>query len=287
MPTDGKSQTYGFLEQLSTEQLLDLVWADSESSENGDDDLTFRILEVIEKREQENPSGIFPDVDKAWEDFQTYFNTPDGTGRPLYPTRDFESGETANRRGGRLLKRLLPLVAVLAVALSGMIAAQALGVDVFGALARWTDETFHFIAGTPSQPGGESEELRQTVQEAFDCCGITIPAPAWYPEGTALVGNVDTVGHNGNTAVACTFQCDDFSFNIIAEQYPAAQYISDYIFEKDASKVTEYTSYERLFYIMSNLDRCKAIFCDGQIMLTIEGELSSGNIKTMIDSMGG
>ena len=89
MPTDGSTQTYGFLDQLSIEQLLDLMREDLESPEGGDGELTSRILEVIEKREKENPTGLFSDVDQAWEDFQNYYNTPDSEDCPMAPMRDF------------------------------------------------------------------------------------------------------------------------------------------------------------------------------------------------------
>lgn len=167
MPTDGKTQTNRFLDRLSTEQLLDLMREDFESSESGDGELTDRILEVIEKREKEKPTGLSSDVDQAWADFQKYYNTPDSEDCPINPMGD--SGQTAvgrkanRRRGhGRLLKRLIPVAAVVAVTFSSMVAAQAFGFDIFGALARWTAETFHFVPETPvSASNPESEALRE------------------------------------------------------------------------------------------------------------------------------
>ena len=73
MPTDGKTQTHGFLDQLSTEQLLDLIRTDFDSGEEGDDELINRILEVIERREKEQPTGLLSGAGQAWEDFQTYY----------------------------------------------------------------------------------------------------------------------------------------------------------------------------------------------------------------------
>lgn len=295
MPTDGKTQTQGFLDQLSTEQLLDLVGADSEFSEDEDDDLTLRILEVIEEREKANPTGLLPDVDKAWADFQTYFNTPDGTDRPLYPTGDSNT-ETAGTRGGRrhrrLLKRLLPLAAVVAVTFSGMAAVQALGVDVFGALARWTDETFRFIAGPEAAGRGmedeHSEALRRSFQDALDSCGITdIPAPSWYPEGTELVTDIETIKSEDVTIVSCEFAYDDNSFVVVIQHYPTDERVLNRIFEKDASIVEEYYSANKLFYIMLNRDKRSAIHFGEQTTIIISGKLSLENLKHIIDSLGG
>lgn len=295
MPTDGKTQTQGFLDQLSTEQLLDLVGADSEFSEDEDDDLTLRILEVIEEREKANPTGLLPDVDKAWADFQTYFNTPDGTDRPLYPTGDSNT-ETAGTRGGRrhrrLLKRLLPLAAVVAVTFSGMAAVQALGVDVFGALARWTDETFRFIAGPEAAGRGmedeHSEALRRSFQDALDSCGITdIPAPSWYPEGTELVTDIDIVETQDVTIVTCEFTYNCNAFLIIIRKYNMDGRVPKQIFEKDASNVAQYSSSGRLFYIVSNLGKVNVVSSDTRAIIAINGTLSLEDTKHIIDSIGG
>lgn len=290
MPTDGNTQAYEFLDRLSTEQLLNLLRADFDSPEEGNDGLIFRILEVIEEREKRNPTGLLSDVDQAWEDFQRYFNTPDGEGRSLYPTRDSEIGDTPDKPAGhgRPLKRMLALAAVVAVAVFGMIAAQALGVDVFGALARWTDETFHFTSASAADLGGtDSEVLRLAVQEAFDSCGITIPAPAWYPEGTELVQDIEVVEIKDDHMILCDFSYGDSFYNITVQQQSVTDNTLANSFEKGPSEVEEYSANGRLFYIMSNLDGRRAIYSNFQTTLTIAGDLSSENLKHIINSIGG
>ena len=290
MPTDGNTQAYEFLDRLSTEQLLNLLRADFDSPEEGNAGLTFRILEVIEEREKRNPTGLLSDAGQAWEDFQRYFNTPDGEGRSLYPTRDSEIGDTPVKPAGRgrPLKRMLALAAVVAVAVFGMIAAQALGVDVFGALARWTDETFHFTSASAADLGGtDSEVLRLAVQEAFDSCGITIPAPAWYPEGTELVQDIDVVTDKTSSMVQCSFSCGKNIFNIVVQQQFDVDNVLANSFEKSSLKVEEYLSNGRLFYIMSNLDGQRAIYSNLQTIITISGDLSSEDLKHIINSIGG
>lgn len=281
MPTDG---TYGFLDQLSTEQLTDLLRADFDASEDGDNEMIFRILEVIERREEES----LPTADQAWEDFQKYFNTPDGTGRPLYPMRAStgENAETAERtapRRGRPLRRLLPLSAAAAVTLSCMITAQALGVDVFGTLARWTEDTFHFVTGAPDPA---QEALRQAVQGAFDEYGVTVPAPAWYPEGTMLAEDIDVVKAERYTLLICNFLYNDKSFFIQVQQYFQPDRVDSYTLEKDVSDAEEYPSNGRSFYITSNLSAGCAVYSNDQTIITINGDLSLEALKHIIDSIG-
>lgn len=292
MHANGGTQAGACLDRLSTDQLLDLLRAEPEAPEGGDDGLTMRILEVIEARERVRPTGLLPDPDRAWADFQTYFNTPDGEGRPLYPAKEprEKPGRSPVRMGTRLFRRLLPLAAVVAVSLSGMIAAQAMGVDVFGALARWTDETFRFAgeAGAAREVSSpENEAVRRLLQDALDQHGVTaIPAPGWYPEGAELVGNIDVVESETALIILCDFTCKGKSFGITVQQHPAPEQLSEEVFEKDASNIEEYGSAGRTFYIMSNVSDSYAACSDGQTSLMISGELSLENLKKIIDSIG-
>lgn len=294
MPMDGKTQTCGFLDQMSTEQLYDLIRTDFESSEEGNADLTIRILEVIKERERKEHPENSTDVKKAWDDFQKYFNTPDGTGRSLYPMEDFDL-MTAGRKPkkpsksafGRLAKRLLPVAAVVAVAFSSMVAAQAFGFDVFGALARWTSETFRFATETFEETANsETEALYQTVQEAFDRCGITIPAPSWYPKGTVLDKDIDVLDNAKGTIATCDFICGSNWFKILVQQCYEDDYVSDYTFEKDISDAKEYPSNGRLFYVVSNLQESYAVYSDDQTVMLISGDLPLETLKRIIDSIG-
>lgn len=79
---------YAYLDQLSTPELQELLRADIDSQENGDDEAIFYILEVMEKREREHPSDASSDLDRCWNDFQTLYHTAEGAGRSLYPTED-------------------------------------------------------------------------------------------------------------------------------------------------------------------------------------------------------
>ena len=292
MPTDGRTQRVELLEQLSTERLLDLLQADFDAADEGDDELTLQILEVIEKREHE--MGNFCDVDAAWRDFQKYFNTPDGEGRSLYPTRDPELKTVRDdcpSRQKRFLRKFLPVAVAALVALSTMAAAQAFGFDIFGALARWTDETFHFIAGTEASAMGvvdpASDALRQSVQDALDRAGIDLPAPSWYPEGTVLARDIEVIKDKDSAMVLCDLLYVDGSFNIVVLQQYTADNILENSYEKSFSEVEEYSSNGRLFYIMSNWGRRRAVSLDLPLVLSINGNLSMEDIKHIIDSMEG
>ena len=69
MATSKNNDMYSYLDQLSTEELRQLLCADIDSPVNGDDEAIFYILEVIESREQAHPSSPFPDLGKSWKEF--------------------------------------------------------------------------------------------------------------------------------------------------------------------------------------------------------------------------
>ena len=196
------NEKYAYLNRLTTEQLEDLLRIDIENLEPSDEDVVFRILGVIDQRENDSPTSCIPDVDKAWAEFQEYYDMPEGAGVSLYPyiaDSDHNSSAAVNLPLGcsqhkRSLRRWLKqgLVAVIAVGVvfGGMVVAQAAGIDVFGAIGHWSEVVFHFIPlenenGEPT--GGNSGEYvpeYDTLREKLSSVGIDNDlAPAWYPEG--------------------------------------------------------------------------------------------------------
>ena len=80
-------EKYAYLNRLNTEQLEELLRMDMEMAEPGNEDVVFHILEVIEQREDEHPTGRIPDVDKAWAEFQEYYNIPEGVDAFCIPVK--------------------------------------------------------------------------------------------------------------------------------------------------------------------------------------------------------
>ena len=89
---DTKKQ-YAYLDQLSTEELQELLRADIDSPVSNNDEAIFYILEVIERRGCADPSVSFPDLGKSWKEFNELYNTAEATGASLYPA-DLENIQT-------------------------------------------------------------------------------------------------------------------------------------------------------------------------------------------------
>lgn len=274
-----------YWDQLSTEQLEDILRADIASPNQTNDETVFHILEVLEKREKENPSGRLPDTDQAWQEFQKYYNIPEGEGESLYPIRNNQEKRSASvptktRRVFRP-RKILVVAAVLILMFGGMLTAQAAGVDVFGAIGRWTEETFHFDI---VQDNDRTSLFQETATQA------KIPqdfVPTWVPDGfEGAEPQVDTV-ENYMNSIICVYSNQEKTYSVDIEHYYNKADIETLVIEKDDTNVCSYESNGKTFFIMSDMEYLTATWTDGTFVETISGQLSMDEIKTIIDSIGG
>ena len=207
---------YAYLRQLPIDKLLELLAVAPALSDRPEDEAYMSALEeaIIEK-ENENPTGFFPNIDQQWNEFMTYYMPsaseteadPQNLEHTASPQTPQPSTNAPSKRVIRFkLVRRTVLVAAAAIAcmLAVMVTAQAAGVDVFGAMARWTEDVFSFGQIAPDSqvsenPAQETSSLEMeapdptrefsSLQEAFDAYGMTeVHEPSWLPEGYTLDG---------------------------------------------------------------------------------------------------
>ena len=198
---------YAYLRQLSISKLLELLdVAPVPASCPEDEAYVDALEEAIIEKENENPTGFFPDVDQQWEQFVTHY-LPDQKDTALEPERTEHAVSAQTNQQFHTVppkrvvrfKRVWRTALVAAIAIACMFAilvtAQAAGIDVFGAMARWTQDVFSFGQIVPNSQ--VSDNLAQetetpdaefaSLQEAFDAYGMTeVHEPSWLPEGYAL-----------------------------------------------------------------------------------------------------
>lgn len=288
-----------FLERLSMEELEALLKL---SSDPDDVELLFdTVVEEVVAREKENPTGRLPDVDTAWDELQMMYQSMPVEGMP--PPSSFETAVSAGEDGltplanstadkprwiplRRVARTAAVIAAAVALCLALMVGAQAAGVDVFGALAQWTDETFHFE--TWSVESSYCEALHDTIQEVLDTQGISGEfVPTWYPDGYD-VASVKTAEDALGLSVDITLLNESGNvFFIRLDRYNQNTYIGSQTFEIDAQSVEKYESNGRIFFILINNGSMTASWSNGITVYTIWGEIDRENIKLMIDSIGG
>lgn len=297
------SEKYAYLNRLSTEQLEELLRMDVEESKPGNEDVVFHILEVIEQRENEHPTGRIPDVDKAWAEFQEYYNVPEGADTSLYPCEtvsDDSSENTAEHcscrmpRMRRWLKQGLAAVIAIAVVFGGIVVAQAAGVDVFGTIGRWTNNVFHFDLSadeTSTSTGiyvGEGISEYAALQETLASVGIDENlAPTWFPVGfNASDPEILTTNINDTVCLELFNEKNGQYISIEIIRYNTEQHLQATQFEKDANNVEQYSNEHQTFYILSNADTITATWSNDLIMMQLSGNIPKDDLKKIIDSIG-
>lgn len=281
-------EKYAYLEQLTTRQLEELLLADLDDDSGRDtSEVVFHILEVL--REREKDPAQEPDVDQAWERFQTYYNTPEGEGQALYPcvqdrleTHQEKDTPTAKKSVSRLSfprRGLTAVAAVVALLFALMLGVQASGHDIFGALAQWSDEIFHFGNGNGQYYDMFLEELsKNDIPKNF--------VPTKFPDEFEA-SQPEIWSDDFGISIQLPFYDETGKiFSVTLERYNSLDDVKQRVFEKDFVSVETYTSGDFTFYILSNIDTITATWTQGTLIETIWGNLSIEDVKLIIDSIG-
>lgn len=148
--------------------------------------------------------------------------------------------------------------------------AQAAGVDVFGALARWTDDTFHFepvheaserdstdlgwkgSAGVSSGDSAQGEIIpADSVQEVLDQFCITeVTAPSWIPQGYTLKEVSVLAEEPYMFMLAATYVHPEkrtISFDVMTHSNMSFSTV-----EKNSGEVEAWTVQGKTYYFMEN-----------------------------------
>lgn len=286
-PEGNQKRDYSRYDQMSTQELEELLRLDFQASEDGDSDLDaiMYISDLLAKR-----NGP-PDSQAAWAQFQTKYR-PYADGRSLYDFDDESDGPVpeaaqapqTGRRPARHLRRLVILAAVLIVCLLGGMAVHAAGVDVWKAIARWTGETFRFVS--PSSGGTSSsvwDEDSDQLHDSLQASGMEEWFPTWHPDGF-VPGEASVTELNASVSTHVTFFGEDRTYSVVVQHFTQPTDNTG-TFEKDDTPVEEYVHNGQVFYILSNMDTLTATTYNGEFMTMICGDLSREEIKAIIDSI--
>lgn len=284
-PKEDGSQINEHLDNMSIDELTDALtdmW-------DATDDLTYSAAwmdECLKKIDQIEDAPEF-DVDASLNNFLSKHSR-------LVECAS-RTSENSSPKTSRWKSPVAAVVAILVV-LGSMVTAQALGIDVFGAIARWTNETFHFATSSQNgdtfntdiqnsngySPDGEYGSL----QEALDACGIDQNLePKWLPEGFELA-EASVSSQPSPVSIRAKYVSGDSSFSLVTFLYDSPDAVDYTIFEKDTADVLSYERNGITYYIMTNNQRITAAWMpDNQILCSIIGDLSVVEVQQLINSM--
>lgn len=290
-PIQGHLATSSTNNRLYSETLKEFAdWFFSASPEEYDEELLDAYLEEMDTLSpMECSFDSQTSLEKFHERFPSFFDEQ----------RDTPITESNKSQAVHLPRsiRKLGIVAAIVVGIFGMlVTAQAAGIDVLGAIGRWTEETFHFVS-TPL--GNEQEtitaesnptysECRKLLQAALDECEIEKDLiPEWCPE--RFQPSKPTISTTSRCRRICVsfLTSEEEGFSLVITRYQTPEDLDYLTFEKDNSSIEQYTTGSMLFYILSNNNTITATWSDGLLVERIMGNLSKKEVKAILNSIGG
>lgn len=288
-------QDHSKFDNMSTAELNEYLRQDSYCEDSNLDDILY-VMEVLERREKEDGNYSPPDVQKAWAEFQKYYNTEDNDGKPLHdfddedddePTAEIISIKKARKGLNRTIKSIISVAAVLCVILAGSVTAKALGYDIWDAIIVWTKDTFGFET-TVNEPK-PSEYVKQIPEELVDLKNLMTEhglsdelIPGYIPEGYKMsnleydnLGDADTIFcqlSNGTNDIMLIYSIHSGNSN-------------SFQLEKDALSPEKYESGGTTYYLMSNMDDYLVTWLSDNVECTISGIPSRDEALKMIASL--
>lgn len=284
-PKEDSSQINEHLNTMPIDKLTDAL-ADMWDAA---DDFTYSAAEMdacLEKIEQTEVAPEF-DVDASLNRFLDRHS------------RLVECASRTSKKSRPNTSRWKPSIAAaiaVLVVLGSLVTVQAFGIDVFGAIARWTDETFHFSASSQNEADSYTDIQNSTdqspdgeytsLQDALDACGIKQNViPQQLPNGFELA-NVSVYSLPSQVEIEAMYTSNDRIFSLTIFRYNSPDVVGQTIFEKDSEDMILYDKNGITYYIMSNNQQLTAVWMPQELLTcTITGDLSIEEIENLLDSV--
>lgn len=265
-------------DDMETEQLREILRLDSEApqGEEMDTEIILYIMEVLSQRNEMN--GTEKTALEAFESFKAnYLPCPVDETLAAVPAQP-----KAVRRWPHAVAAV---AAVLAVVILGSVTASAFGVDVWSAVAKWTQDTFHFgspYETFPSEPDKTPSLVYTELRDMLLDYKVTEKlAPTWLPEDyeNVEVKMTETPKRRRFTAVYQN-----------GEQIIKIQ-ITDYL-DESPSQIEQSDGFQELYpsggvdyYIFADYEQLKAAWIKEHYECYISGPVTIDELKAIIDSI--
>lgn len=292
-------QDHSKFDNMSTAELNEYLRQDSYCEDSNLDDILY-VMEVLERREKEDGNYSPPDVQKAWAEFQKYYNTEDNDGKPLHdfddefddmfgsePTAEIISIKKARKGLSRTVKLLTSVAAAIFVVIIGSVTAKALGYDIWDAVIVWTKDTFGFVT-TVNEPES-TYYVKQIPEELVDLKNLMTEhglsktlIPGYIPEGYKI-GNLEYDNLGDADTIFCQLSNGANDIMLIYSIHSGDS--SSFQHEKDALSPEKYESGGTTYYIMSNMDDYFVSWLTDNVECTILGIPSHDEALKMITSL--
>lgn len=309
MSENGKKYTrdYSRFDAMDTKVLREILRQDSQLSGSGESDIDalIYIMGVISRREKEQSTLQFTEVDAAWESFNKNYLPDDNDGQSLYDDNETDiQGEIEDidkipsaackpkRRSIRLFIRAATIAALtIATIFVGSLTAYAFGYDLWGAVAQWTKSTFGFESSSEEQSQQAADkEVPPQLDELYrlmsnDGLSGTL-LPGYIPEGYETVDvQYDKMASYIDYWCQLEKGQDQIMLSYTLYLDPDSSFIREY--EKDMADPEVYTSGGVSYYIMTNMGSYLVAWTSENVECSIAGMTTYDETIKVIDSIAG
>ena len=295
MASPSKNQNYAYLSRLSTQKLLELLAAAPAPAETPEDKAYIdAIVEVVLEREERHPTGLLPDPEQAWEEFQQYYNTPEGEDLSLYPAENpgtapsepapSQTEYRPQRRPKRHFFRRVVIVAAVVVCIA---LPPALGFEnVFQMISSWSDDIFLMednVNTFKNEYTLPENDRYGKLQEALDEYEISANVvPNWMPEGFILDDIiVNVLQEPERIEIRAYYLNGERMISLFYNQYRES--LTSY--EKNDSSVEIYTVGGVKHNLFENMESEVAVWSLADLECAISGDISKKEMKKIIESI--
>lgn len=295
MASPSKNQNYAYLSRLSTQKLLELLAAAPAPAETPEDKAYIdAIVEVVLEREERHPTGLLPDPEQAWEEFQQYYNTPEGEDLSLYPAENPGTApsepapsQTEYRPQRRTKRHFFRRVVIVAAVVVCIALPPALGFEnVFQMISSWSDDIFLMednVNTFKNEYTLPENDRYGKLQEALDEYEISANVvPNWMPEGFILDDIiVNVLQEPERIEIRAYYLNGERMISLFYNQYRES--LTSY--EKNDSSVEIYTVGGVKHYLFENMESEVAVWSLADLECAISGDISKKEMKKIIESI--
>ena len=261
---------------MTTEELEEILRLDAQAPEEqeSDTEMILYVMEVLAARKRNN-GHTGKTAFEAYESFKQNY-------MPEVDNIETTSKVSTKTRIAfpRWLRSLTATAAVLAILLVGSVTAQAFGLNIWEAVVKWTQETFHF--GEWGDSNATNDMHYASLQEALAKGELTTSlVPKWLPSDYELV-DINIEHTPIQKAYIAKYINGELSFIITVNEYFDG--IPVYV-ERSDGLVEEYEVAGVTYYLFENYDHVKAVWIVDSYECYISGNVTIDELKQMIDSI--
>ena len=270
---DRRSRDYSKYDSMSTEQLQEILRLDAHQTdgEGMDTEELFYVMEVLTVRRKSNPETAGKSLQKAKAEFRKHYmpeETPKTVAFPMW------------------LHRAATVAAVLAIFMVITTSVNAFGYDLWGKVATWSQDFFHFedeTQGTETpDPDTQYEIEYSSLQEALDRHEIAQSlAPTWFPDGYSLA-DLKVFKSPREISISAKYERSDEEIRISIRRLVGS---NPEEIEKSENYIQAYDANGITYYLFSNYEKVKAAWVVGEFECYITGILTIDELKAIIDSI--